>query len=32
MLDVVALISLVTFFGLGLLYTTGCEALKGKRS
>ena len=32
MLDVLALIAIVAFFGLGLLYTSGCEALKGRRS
>ena len=31
MLDVVAALSLIAFFGLGLLYTRACEGLKGKK-
>lgn len=31
MLDVVAVVSLVLLFGLSLLYTHGCDRLKGTR-
>ncbi len=32
MLDVVAVVSLIVFFGLGLLYTRACNSLKGSKS
>lgn len=32
MLDIVAVISLLVFFGLALLYTRACESLKGSKS
>ena len=32
MLDIVAVVSLIAFFGLGLLYTRACENLKGSKS
>ncbi len=32
MLDLIAIISLTVLVGLGLLYTNGCDHLKGNRS
>ncbi len=31
MLDAIAALSLLAFFGLGLLYTHGCDRLKGNK-
>ena len=32
MLDLVAFVCFVTFFGLSLLYARACDSLKGKKS
>ena len=32
MLDVVAIVALIAFFGLGFLYTRACDSLKGNKS
>jgi len=32
MLDILAIVSLVLFFGLGLLYIHACDGLKGNKS